>query len=82
MRVKLQLVMCNDQGAEEIVTDVITLVLTDKPFAHARADMQAAMTHLGRIGRRDQDHFHPSQCRFIRNKLSQLKKMPSCGLVP
>ena len=25
MRVKLQLVMCNDQGEEETVTDVITL---------------------------------------------------------
>ena len=25
MRVKLQLVMCNDQGDEETVTDVITL---------------------------------------------------------
>ena len=33
MRVKLQLVMCNDQGDEETVTDVITLNkcgLTDK----------------------------------------------------
>ena len=25
MRVKLQLVMCNDQGEEETVTDIITL---------------------------------------------------------
>ena len=25
MRVTLQLVMCNDQGDEEIVTDIITL---------------------------------------------------------
>jgi hypothetical protein len=25
MRIKLQLVMCNDQGDEETVTDVITL---------------------------------------------------------
>jgi hypothetical protein len=34
MRVKLQLVMCNDEGEEETVTDVITLNKNNQRIAH------------------------------------------------
>jgi hypothetical protein len=34
MRVKLQLVMCNDQGDEETVTDVITLNKNNQRIEH------------------------------------------------
>ncbi len=34
MRVKLQLVMCNDQGDEETVTDVITLNKNHQRIEH------------------------------------------------
>ena len=34
MRVKLQLVMCNDQGEEETVTDVITLTKNNQRIEH------------------------------------------------
>jgi hypothetical protein len=34
MRVKLQLVMCNDQGDEETVTDVITLNKNQQRIEH------------------------------------------------
>ena len=34
MRVKLQLVLCNDEGEEETVTDVITLNKNNQRIAH------------------------------------------------
>ena len=34
MRVKLQLVMCNDEGDEETVTDVITLTKHHQRIEH------------------------------------------------
>ena len=34
MRVKLQLVMCNDEGHEETVTDVITLNKNNQRIEH------------------------------------------------
>jgi hypothetical protein len=34
MRIKLQLIMCNDQGDEETVTDVITLNKNNQRIEH------------------------------------------------
>src|SRR5215471_6796054 len=34
MRIKLQLILCNDQGEEETVTDVITLNKNQQRIAH------------------------------------------------
>src|SRR6266498_4656639 len=52
MRVKLQLVMCNDQGDEETVTDVITLNKNNQRIEHLGLTLSEAKQLLSTTQRR------------------------------
>jgi hypothetical protein len=45
MRVKLQLVLCNDEGQEETVTDVITLNKNHQRIEHLGLTLTEAKPH-------------------------------------
>ena len=46
MRVKLQLVMCHDDGHEETITDVITLNKNNKRIEHLGLTLLRVMTSV------------------------------------
>ena len=49
MRVKLQLVLCNDEGDEETVTDVITLNKNNQRIEHLGLTLSEAKQLLSTI---------------------------------
>ena len=49
MRVKLQLVMCNDQGDEETVTDIITLNKNHQRIEHLGLTLAESKHLLGTL---------------------------------
>jgi len=51
MRVKLQLVMCSDEGQEEIVTDVLTLNKNSQRIEHLGLTMAEAKQRLSTLQR-------------------------------
>src|SRR5215470_12139951 len=72
MRLKLQLVMCNDQGEEETVTDVITLTKHHQRIEHLGLTL-AESTHLLSTLQR---HLLPQQ---LTTFLDTRATCPACG---
>src|SRR5207245_9480782 len=52
MRVKLQLVMCSDDGQEEIITDLVTLQKDSQRIEHLGLTLREAKQLLNTIQRR------------------------------
>jgi hypothetical protein len=57
-------------------------IYTTKPFPLARADMQAAMAHLGGIRRWHQIQHHARQRSLVFHKLAQLEEGPTVASAP
>src|SRR2546422_11297652 len=72
MRVKLQLVMCNDQGDEETVTDVITLNKNHQPIEHLGLTLAEAKHLLSTLQR----HLLQQQ---VHTFLDTCSDCPDCG---
>ena len=72
MRVKLQLVMCNDQGDEETVTDVITLNKNHPTHRASRVDPGRVQTLLSTLQR----HLLQQQ---VTTFLDTCSTCPDCG---
>src|SRR5215510_14399171 len=72
MHVKLQLVMCNDQGEEETVTDVITLNKNNKRIEHLGLSLAEAKHLLSTLQR----HLLQQQ---VNTFLDIYSTCPDCG---
>ena len=72
MRVKLQLVMCNDQGEEETVTDVITLNKNNQRIEHLGLSLAESKQLLSTLQR----HLLQQQ---ITTFLDTCSDCPDCG---
>src|SRR5262249_61284424 len=72
MRVKLQLVMCNDQGQEETVTDVITLNKNNQRIEHLGLTLAESKQLLGTLQR----HLLQQQ---VDTFLDTCSDCPDCG---
>jgi len=55
MRVKLQLVMCNDKSDEETVTDIITLNKNNQHIEHLGLSLAESKYLLGTLQRQQGD---------------------------
>ena len=56
MRVKLQLVMCSDDGQEEIITDIVTLKKDSQRIEHLGLTLREAKQRLNTIQKRLLQH--------------------------
>jgi hypothetical protein len=63
MRVKLQLVMCNDEGEEETVTDVITLNKNNQRIEHLGLTLGSSTLNRGHEHQRLIRHCHAREGR-------------------
>jgi hypothetical protein len=72
MRVKLQLVMCNDQGQEETVTDVITLNKDNQRIEHLGLTLAESKQLLSTL----QQHLLQQQ---VTTFLDTCSDCPDCG---
>src|SRR5438132_6386055 len=72
MRVKLQLVICNDKGDEETVTDLITLNKNNQPIEHVGLRLAEAKQHLSTLQR----HLLQQQ---VTTFLDTCSDCPDCG---
>src|SRR5207237_6215738 len=72
MRLKLQLVMCNDQGDEETVTDVITLNKNNQHIEHLGLTLAEAKHLLSTLQR----HLLHQQ---VNTFLDTCSDCPDCG---
>src|SRR5262252_4991505 len=72
MRVKLQLVMCNDQGDEETVTDIITLNKNHQRIEHLGLTLAESKHLLGTL----QQHLLQQQ---VTTFLDTCSDCPDCG---
>ena len=72
MRVKLQLVMCNDQGQEETVTDIITLNKNNRRIEHLGLTLAESKQLLSTLQR----HLLQQQ---INAFLDTCSDCPDCG---
>ena len=72
MRVKLQLVMCNDEGHEETVTDVITLNKNNQRIEHLGLTLAESKQLLSTLQR----HLLQQQ---VNTFLDTCSDCPDCG---
>src|SRR5207247_5167830 len=72
MRVKLQLVMCSDEGQEETVTDVITLNKNNQRIEHLGLTLAEAKQLLSTLQRHLLQH-------QVDTFLAQCSTCPDCG---
>ena len=72
MRVKLQLVMCNDQDEEETVTDVITLTKNNQRIEHLGVTLAESKHLLSTL----QQHLLQQQ---VNTFLDTSSDCPDCG---
>src|SRR4029450_6961881 len=81
MRVKLQLVMCNDQGDEETVTDVITLNKNHQRIEHLGLTLAESKQLLSTLQRQllQQQITTFSSTRSTCTGCGVPHKLPACG---
>ena len=75
MRVKLQLVLCSDEGQEETITDVITLNKNNERIEHLGLTLVEAKQLLSTLQRHLLQH-------QVDTFLAPCSTCPDCGALP